>query len=96
MLCLPALRVAAAKVLEETVAAAVEIEIGEFAVVAAEARLSKFICIERGATVQRQQRSYLSPVPAIDEMLSLRSAQPPAQRPAQRAHCGDNVEPESQ
>ena len=43
MLCLPALRVAAAKVLEETVATAGEIEllVGVAAVVPAEARASK-------------------------------------------------------
>ena len=41
MLCLPALRVAAAKVLEEMVVAAGEIELGVVAVVATEARVSK-------------------------------------------------------
>ena len=41
MLCLPALRVAAAVVLEETVAAIGEIELGVVVVVAEEARASK-------------------------------------------------------
>ena len=92
MLCLPALRVEVAKVLEETVAAAEEIDLGVVAVVAAEARAFKVHLHQSGAAVHWQQRGFLSPVSASDEMLSLQSARPPAQR----VHCDDNIEPEPQ
>ena len=47
---------------------------------------------QSGAAIQWQQRGFLSPVSASDEMLSLQSARPPAQR----VHCDDNIEPEPQ
>ena len=63
MLCLPALRVEVAKVLEETVAAAEEIDLGVVAVVAAEARVSKVYLhrISGNRSTAEMGLSFLSP-----------------------------------